>query len=146
MVMRIGIRGLPRPWTCPRRRRLGLGMMCWGAGRRCPSCPLTTPNAGPLSQAFASNLRLRPTLVFCTSDVMTMKLDVIFPRARPEMPTISAAPLSGKGRPHHAIPAPPSCVEMFSKRRELLVYRGIRIPRHKGQKRDAAHQESGVHQ
>ncbi|EDR06845.1 uncharacterized protein LACBIDRAFT_328589 [Laccaria bicolor S238N-H82] len=90
-------------------------------GRRCPSCPLTTPNAGPLSQAFASNLRLRPTLVFCTSDVMTMKLDVIFPRARPEMPTISAAPLSGKGRPHHAIPAPPSYFRFLCDKLKLKI-------------------------
>lgn len=37
MVMRIGIRGLPRPWTCPRRGRLGLGMMCWEALPQSPS-------------------------------------------------------------------------------------------------------------
>ena len=48
---------------------------------------------------FPSNLILRPRLFFRSSDVMTMKLDVIFPRVRPEIPSKSAALYDGKYRP-----------------------------------------------
>lgn len=46
--------------------------------------------------AFASNFKLRPRLLLLPSEQTTMKLDVIFESALPEMPSLSATLKDGK--------------------------------------------------